>query len=78
MKLQRLEDLEPGTRFRVSHDDAEYTLASVSFTRAIIHSNKTATRTFEVTDKVTGETKRVTVTKPIVKEVAPGMEVEVL
>jgi hypothetical protein len=78
MKLQRLEDLEPGTRFTVAHDDATYTLASVNFTRAVIHSDKTATRTFEVTDKETGEMKRVIVTRPIVKEVAPGMEVEVL
>jgi hypothetical protein len=78
MKLHRLEDLEPGTRFRLSYDDAVYTLESVNFTRAVIHSDKTATRTFEVPDKETGEMKRVTITKPIVKDVSPAMEVEVL
>jgi hypothetical protein len=77
--LHHLEDLAPGTRFTVAHDpDAIYTLVTVNFTRAIIHSNKMATRTFEVPDKETGEMKRITVTKPIVKEVAPAMEVEVL
>jgi hypothetical protein len=74
----RLETLEPGTQFRVPGDDAIYTLERVNYTRAIVHSNKTTTRTFEVPDEKTGAMKRVTITRPVVKDVAPGMEVELL
>ena len=78
MGLVRLESLLPGTRFRFPGEENVNTLDSITFTRAVVHTGKTTTRIFSVTDKETGEVKNVTVTKPLIKEVAPGAEVEVV
>ena len=77
MSLVRLENLTPGTCFRYPGETSINTLVSVGYTWAKVDMHKNITRTFEVVDKLTGEPKTITVTKPFIKEVAPGAEVEV-
>lgn len=65
----------PGQKFTMPGLDEVFTLKALSFTRAVITSDRVVSRTFEVTDKLTGQIKSVTVNKPFSKDVAPGTEV---
>ena len=78
MSLVRLENLTPGTRFRYPGEESINTLVSVGYTWAKVDMHKNITRSFDVVDKLTGEPETITVTKPVIKDVAPGTEVEVV